>query len=238
MSGNLNTNNHSSATPPSQNQQLMYMLMGPKAYEYAAGLLMAVWGNVASEEMKVNMENAKLNAQAAGMQSQAVGMQATASIVGGVSNATTSIMQATTGVVQGGMYAKNAADMSSAQSELEAAKNTPSTSVSTNGPISQNGPTGDPEAMKAAQAKIDKLTSEQYLIRPLGEAAQALAQSFGALGKGFTDAAGALAGNGASMFTQVEQELAANQSAANQTLQGILQNEGQLGQIALAGARG
>lgn len=236
MSGNLNTNNNSSATPPSQNQQLMNMLMNPNAYKYAAGLLMTVWGNVASEEMKVNMENAQLNAQAAGMQAKAVGMQAQASIVGGVSSAVTSGIQAASGFAQAGMYLKNANDIDTANKELQAAKAASTPAVS-DAPITPEQAANNAKVQEC-EAKLAQLNAATHYIRPLGEATQALAQGFGALNKGFTDAAGSLAGNGASMFQQVEQELAANQTAANQTLQGILQNEGQLGQIALAGARG
>lgn len=236
MSGNLNTNNNSSAAPSSQNQQLMNMLMNPNAYKYAAGLLMTVWGNVASEEMKVNMENAQLNAQAAGMQAKAVGMQAEASIVGGVSSAVTSGIQAAGGFAQAGMYVKNASDINTANKALQEAKAASTPAVSGD-PITTQQASNNAKVQEC-EAKLNELRTATQYIRPLGEGVQALAQGFGALGKGFTDGAGALAGNGASMFTQVEQELAANQSAANQTLQGVLQNEGQLGQIALAGARG
>ena len=239
MSGNLNTNNNGNTTPPTPNQQLMNMLMNPNAYKYAAGLLMTVWGNVSQEEMKVNMENAHLNSKAASMQSKAVKMQAEASIIGGVSGAVNSGIQGATGFVQAGMYTKNATDIASAQKELDAAKANASTAatVSSSVPITPNQTNSDVK-VKEWEDKLNALQNQVHSIKAIGEGAQALSQAFGQLSKGFTDAAGSLAGNGASMFNQVEQELAANQTAANQTLQGVLQNMGSIGQVALAGARG
>jgi len=100
-----------------------------------------------------------------------------------------------------------------------------------------NAKNNDPAVQKCRQDLSD-LQTDIHSIKSIGEGAQALSQAFGQLSKGFTDAAGSLAGNGSSMFNQVEQELAANQTAANQTLQGVLQNMGSIGQVALAGARG
>jgi hypothetical protein len=236
MSGSLNANTGSQATPPTQNQQLMNMLMNPNAYKYAAGLLMAVWGNVASEEMKVNMENAQMNAQAISMQSSAVGMEAGASVLGGAVSAASSGMEAASDFVQVGLYAKNASDTSAANKALTAAKaNAPAAVANA---VIEPKDTANQAAVNDAQAKVDALQNDKQHIQSIGQANTALAKAAGALGQGFTQAAGQLAGNGASMFTQVEQELAANQSAANQTLQGVLQNMGSIGQIALAGARG